>query len=54
MVSNLIFLAPFGSLVFIHWLVGETIVGATYVGLALIVGGNLIQQWPERSTEGRA
>lgn len=47
-VGNLIFLAPFGSLVFIHFLVGEAIVGATYVGLVLIVAGNVLQQWPKR------
>ncbi len=47
-IGNLIFLAPFGSLVFIHFLVGETLVPATIVGLTLIVAGNVIQQWPER------
>ena len=48
LVGNLIFLAPFLSLVFIHYLVGEEIVPATYVGLALIVAGNLVQQWPAK------
>ena len=47
-VGNLIFLAPFLSLVFIHYLVGEEIVPATYVGLVLIVAGNVIQQWPAK------
>lgn len=47
-VGNLIFLAPFLSLVFIHFLVGERIVPATLLGLALIVAGNIVQQWPER------
>lgn len=47
-VGNLIFLAPFLSLVFIHFLVGETIVVATFVGLVFIVAGNIIQQWPPR------
>lgn len=47
-VGNLIFLAPFLSLVFIHFLVGEEIVGATYAGLVLIVAGNVLQQWPTR------
>lgn len=47
-VGNLIFLAPFGSLVFIHFLVGEEIVLATFIGLTLVVAGNVIQQWPER------
>lgn len=48
-VGNLIFLAPFLSLVFIHFLVGEEIVTATYVGLVLIVVGNIIQQWPAKA-----
>ena len=47
-VGNLIFLAPFGALVFIHFLVGEPIVPATVLGLTLIVAGNLVQQWPEQ------
>lgn len=47
-VGNLIFLAPFGSLVFIHFLVGEEIVPATIVGLGFIVAGNVVQQWPAR------
>lgn len=47
-IGNLIFLAPFLSLVFIHFLVGEEIVAATYVGLVLIVAGNIIQQWPAK------
>ncbi len=47
-VGNLIFLAPFLSLVFIHFLVGETIHPATFVGLIFIVAGNIVQQWPTR------
>ncbi len=38
-VANLIFLAPFASLVFIHFILGEHIAPATLIGLALIVGG---------------
>ena len=38
-VANLIFLAPFLSLVFIRIFLGELIASATLVGLALIVGG---------------
>ncbi|MDX1608820.1 MAG: DMT family transporter [Halofilum sp. (in: g-proteobacteria)] len=53
-VGNLIFLAPFLSLVFIHFLVGEEIVPATYVGLVLIVAGNVIQQWPARTRTAMA
>ena len=49
-ISNLIFLSPFLSLVFIHLLVGETILGSTLVGLVLIVCGQAIQQlrWRRR------
>jgi drug/metabolite transporter (DMT)-like permease len=42
-ISNLIFLAPFISLVLIHFILGEAIHYCTYYGLALIVGGLLIQ-----------
>ena len=44
-VSNLIFLSPFLSLVFIYLVLGETIHIATLGGLILIVGGLLWQQW---------
>lgn len=43
-VSNLIFISPFLSLVLIHFLVGEEILPATFVGLVLIVAGLLVQQ----------
>jgi drug/metabolite transporter (DMT)-like permease len=43
-VGNLIFLSPFLSLVFIRFLVGEDILPSTFIGLALIVAGLLIQQ----------
>ena len=42
-IANLIFLAPFLSLVFIHFVLGEHILPATLVGLVLIVGGLLLQ-----------
>lgn len=38
-VANLIFLAPFVSLVLIHFVLGEHVVVATFVGLVFIVGG---------------
>lgn len=44
MISNLIFLSPFLSLVFIHFLVGEEIATGTYIGLALIIGGLICQR----------
>lgn len=43
-VGNLIFLSPFVSLVLIHHFVGEDILPATFWGLALIVGGIVLQQ----------
>ncbi len=42
-IANLIFLAPFLSLVFIHFVLGEHVLPATIVGLVLIVGGLLLQ-----------
>ncbi|MBO6701772.1 MAG: DMT family transporter [Pseudomonadales bacterium] len=44
-VSNLIFLSPFLSLVFIYLILNEAIHPATLGGLVLIVGGLLGQQW---------
>ncbi|MCB1849312.1 MAG: DMT family transporter [Gammaproteobacteria bacterium] len=38
-ISNLIFLSPFLSLVFIHFLLGEEILPSTFVGLILILAG---------------
>jgi len=43
-ISNLIFLAPFLSLVFIHFFAGEEILLSTIVALFLIIGGLVIQQ----------
>jgi len=42
-VSNLIYLSPFLSLVFIHYLVGEKILSSTLVGLVLILSGLIMQ-----------
>jgi drug/metabolite transporter (DMT)-like permease len=44
-VGNLIFLSPFLSLVFIHFLVGEDIAGSTFAGLGLIMGSLAIQRF---------
>lgn len=48
-VGNLIFLSPFLSLVFIHFLVGEDILPSTFIGLVFIVMGLFIQQLKARS-----
>lgn len=47
-VSNLIFLAPFISLIFIHRIVGEKILFSTIVGLILIVTSIITQQYKIR------
>ncbi len=47
-VANLIFLSPFLSLVFIHFLVGEDIHGSTVAGLLCIIMGNVLQQMATR------
>jgi drug/metabolite transporter (DMT)-like permease len=49
-VSMLIFISPFFSLIFIHFLVGEDILPSTIVGLALLVAGLLIQRKGSRRT----
>lgn len=43
-VSNLIFLAPFLSLLFIGLLLGEKVLPSTFLGLILIISGILLQQ----------
>ncbi|MBU1701055.1 MAG: DMT family transporter [Candidatus Eisenbacteria bacterium] len=43
-VSNLIFLAPFVSLVLLHFIAGEDIFPSSVVGLVLIVAGILLQR----------
>lgn len=44
-ISNLVFLSPFLSLIYIHWLVGEKILHSTLGGLALVVLGILIHHY---------
>lgn len=48
-VANLIFLSPFLSLVFIHFLVGEDILPATVAGLGFIIAGNALMQYRRRA-----
>lgn len=50
-VSNLIFISPFLSLVFISAILGEVILSSTYVGLVLIVAGLWLQQRKTRVRE---
>jgi drug/metabolite transporter (DMT)-like permease len=44
-VSNLIYLSPFISLIFIHFIVGETILLSTFIGLIFIISGIIFQQY---------
>jgi drug/metabolite transporter (DMT)-like permease len=43
-IGNLVFFAPFLSLVFIHFVLKETIYITTFIGLIFIVAGVLVQQ----------
>ncbi|ADG93457.1 protein of unknown function DUF6 transmembrane [Arcobacter nitrofigilis DSM 7299] len=43
-IANLIFISPFLSLVFIHFILGEAILLSTIVGLILIIFGLIFQQ----------
>ncbi len=43
-IANLIFISPFLSLIFIHFILGETILLSTIVGLVLIIFGLIFQQ----------
>jgi drug/metabolite transporter (DMT)-like permease len=43
-IANLIFLSPFLSLVFIHFVAGEAILPSTFAGLVLIMAGLAIQR----------
>ncbi len=42
-IANLIFICPFLSLIFIHFLLGEQILPATFIGLIFIVAGLVLQ-----------
>jgi drug/metabolite transporter (DMT)-like permease len=42
--GNLTFLSPFISLIFIHFILGETIYTTTFIGLAFIISGIWFQQ----------
>ncbi len=54
--ANLIFLSPFLSLVFIHYLVGETILLSSVVGLCFIMAGLAVQavsgRWKQKKVGG--
>ena len=50
-VAQLIYLAPFLSLLFLHLVIGEPIAPSTPVGLALIIGALLCQSRSLRDQE---
>ena len=43
-ISNLVYIAPFLSLIFIHYFVGETIYVTSLISLSLIVIGILVEK----------
>lgn len=47
-IANLIFIAPFVSLIFIYFLVGEEIYLSTIAGLFLVIGGLVVQSSQKR------
>ncbi|MCD6355494.1 MAG: DMT family transporter [Prolixibacteraceae bacterium] len=49
-IGNLVFLSPFVSLIFIHFILKETIFVTTFIGLAFIVGGIFIQQLEKKKS----
>ena len=50
-IGNLVFFAPFLSLVFIHFILKESIFATTFIGLIFIVGGVLLQQLEKRKSD---
>ncbi len=52
-IGNLVFLAPFISLIFIHFILKESIYITTFIGLAFIVGGIFFQQTIKKIPDGR-
>ncbi len=49
-IGNVVFLSPFISLIFIHFVLKETIFITTFIGLIFIVAGILVQQFEKRKT----
>jgi drug/metabolite transporter (DMT)-like permease len=49
-VSNLVYIAPFLSLIFVHFIIKETVYYTTPAGLLLILSGIFLQNW--RSNAG--
>jgi drug/metabolite transporter (DMT)-like permease len=51
-VTNLIYISPFLSLIFVNTIVGEKIIASTVAGLALLVAGILLQQYFSATENG--
>ena len=49
-IGNLVFLSPFGSLLFIYFILGESIYLSTMVGLILIISGIILQKIAQKSS----
>lgn len=49
-IGNLIFISPFISLIFIHFILHETIYITTFIGLVFIVAGIFVQQLDKKRT----
>jgi drug/metabolite transporter (DMT)-like permease len=47
-IGNIVFLAPFVSLIFIHFILKETIFVTTFIGLVFIIVGIFVQQADKR------
>jgi drug/metabolite transporter (DMT)-like permease len=45
LISNLVFLSPFVSLLLLHFIIGERLYISTFIGLVLIVAGILLQRY---------
>jgi drug/metabolite transporter (DMT)-like permease len=50
-VSNLVYLAPFLSLIFVHYIIKEHVYYTTPAGLLLIIAGIFIQNWRAKSSD---
>jgi drug/metabolite transporter (DMT)-like permease len=48
-VSNLVYFAPFLSLLFVHFILKETVYLTTPAGLLLIISGILVQNWRSKT-----
>lgn len=47
-IGNMVYISPFMSLVFIHYILGESIFNTTWIGLSLILLGIFLQQFSRK------